>query len=129
MSVSSLFADEKWKLSRSDACAYCGESGASALDHLIPKKAGGRDAGDNLVPACVSCNSSKGGKDVLVWCHDRGDFPPLLILRRYLKIADLLVREAGLMDVSVDSRELKALPIAVDAVPISRFPAPGSLRL
>lgn len=42
-------------------CAYCGRE-ATTADHIIPKKAGGKDELANLVAACRSCNSSKGAK-------------------------------------------------------------------
>ena len=44
---------------RTQDCFYCGGPGG-AVDHLVPKKAGGEDRLDNLVPSCKSCNSKKG---------------------------------------------------------------------
>ncbi len=42
-------------------CQYCGASkGPMTVDHVIPKKRGGRDAWDNLVCACPRCNHRKG---------------------------------------------------------------------
>ena len=32
------------------------------IDHIIPKHKGGRDLWENLVAACVSCNTKKGNK-------------------------------------------------------------------
>jgi hypothetical protein len=51
-------------------CAYCGEPGTT-IDHVIPISRGGRDAPDNVVPACHPCNSSKGAKLLHEWnqCH------------------------------------------------------------
>ena len=47
-------------------CAYCGhpssEVGTLAQEHVIPISRGGRHAVENIVPACKSCNSSKGAK-------------------------------------------------------------------
>lgn len=40
-------------------CHYCGRP-ATTADHVIPKARGGTDDPDNLVAACVSCNSAKG---------------------------------------------------------------------
>lgn len=128
MSMGSLFDDEKLKLRNGNQCSYCGSGGDLTLDHLIPRKLGGLDTGDNLLPACGICNSSKGAKDVLHWYRDRGEFPPLLILRRYLK---MIVKEAeagGVMDAAIDSEEVRRMPIAVDAIPTSRFPLPYLLR-
>ncbi|MCF2712015.1 HNH endonuclease signature motif containing protein [Schaalia hyovaginalis] len=128
MSVGSMFDDETWKLTSGGRCSYCGAEEALVLDHLIPKHLGGLDTGDNLVPACRTCNGSKGAKDVLVWCRDRGVFPPLMILRRYLKIMVKEVEAAGAMDATLDSNEVRRLPFAIEELPTSRFPPPSSLR-
>jgi hypothetical protein len=43
-------------------CRYCGASAPDAkltVDHVIPKALGGADTPDNLVAACVDCNSGK----------------------------------------------------------------------
>ena len=41
-------------------CQYCNKKGVQmTIDHLIPKQKGGLDTWDNLVAACVPCNSKK----------------------------------------------------------------------
>lgn len=49
-------------------CFYCGARLNPAVnytvDHIVPQVNGGDDALDNLVPACRSCNSTKGSKDI-----------------------------------------------------------------
>jgi RHS repeat-associated protein len=45
-------------------CAYCGKSGATTADHVLAHSKGGPTTIENLEPACVSCNSSKGAKDL-----------------------------------------------------------------
>ena len=49
-------------------CVYCGakaEDGAKlTLDHMTPYTLGGSNKADNLVTACVSCNSARGKKSV-----------------------------------------------------------------
>lgn len=50
-------------------CAYCDQP-ASALDHVIPVVHGGGTEEFNVVPACKSCNSSKGSKLPLDWRPD-----------------------------------------------------------
>ncbi|MEO0093783.1 MAG: HNH endonuclease [candidate division WOR-3 bacterium] len=42
-------------------CQYCGKtSGPMTTDHVIPKVLGGTDSWENLVCACVECNTKKG---------------------------------------------------------------------
>lgn len=48
-------------------CAYCGSSSKLTMDHIIPvSKKGGTEVG-NVIPACHSCNSSKGARDIVEW--------------------------------------------------------------
>lgn len=47
-------------------CRYCGRP-ATSIDHVVPVSKGGKDEPDNLVPACRSCNSSKGSKALDDW--------------------------------------------------------------
>jgi len=37
-----------------------GKRGAWEIEHSIPRARGGSDHGNNLYPACISCNRSKG---------------------------------------------------------------------
>lgn len=42
-------------------CQYCGTKiGPMTVDHVIPKTLGGKDTWENLVCACVKCNTRKG---------------------------------------------------------------------
>lgn len=43
-------------------CHYCGIEGPLTADHIIPRFYGGGDEAENLVPACRTCNSSRGKK-------------------------------------------------------------------
>ncbi|HFE52841.1 MAG TPA: HNH endonuclease [Bacteroidetes bacterium] len=44
-------------------CQYCGtRTGPFTVDHVIPKDRGGTDSWENLVCACVRCNSRKGNR-------------------------------------------------------------------
>lgn len=43
-------------------CAYCGEEKPLTRDHVVPLVRGGSHYIDNIVPACLSCNSSKGAR-------------------------------------------------------------------
>lgn len=52
-------------------CAYCGgtprRNQRLTRDHLEPVSKGGTTSQDNIVPACASCNSSKGAEDFKHW--------------------------------------------------------------
>jgi 5-methylcytosine-specific restriction endonuclease McrA len=62
-------------------CAYCLCHGAPlAIDHVEPIANGGRHVLDNIVPACESCNSSKGRHGLLQILLHRG----LLVTRGML---------------------------------------------
>ena len=44
-------------------CQYCGVSGGRlTIDHVIPRHRGGQHNWSNLVTACASCNTKKGGR-------------------------------------------------------------------
>jgi hypothetical protein len=43
-------------------CAYCQRADFACMDHFVPIVQGGGTTQGNCVPACVSCNSAKGGK-------------------------------------------------------------------
>ena len=47
-------------------CVYC-LGPARTWDHVIPERRGGLDTPDNKVPACLSCNSSKGELTPAEW--------------------------------------------------------------
>jgi 5-methylcytosine-specific restriction endonuclease McrA len=50
----------------SGPCVYC-DATATTVDHVTPLARGGHEAEYNLVPACGSCNSSKGAKLLPEW--------------------------------------------------------------
>lgn len=52
-------------------CAYCGTTCDPHMDHVIPLKRGGRHSIGNVLPACVSCNSSKSARLLAAWKHGR----------------------------------------------------------
>jgi 5-methylcytosine-specific restriction endonuclease McrA len=46
-------------------CQYCSERFLAedlTFDHVVPRSAGGRTSWDNIVTACVPCNSSKANR-------------------------------------------------------------------
>lgn len=126
MNVRTLADDERLKLVIPQACCYCGAREWLAVDHLIARRKGGRDIGENMVWACRRCNSSKGTRDVLVWLKSRGGFPPLLLLRRYLKLAIEHCRDEDILSRPVTGEF--DVPFELAAVP-HRFPQPSDLRL
>lgn len=40
-------------------CAYCGIQGKMVQEHIVPVSQGGGYTRENIVPACVPCNSKK----------------------------------------------------------------------
>ena len=45
-----------------NTCQYCGKHEKLTIDHVIPKSRGGKDAWENLVTACTTCNHIKGSR-------------------------------------------------------------------
>jgi hypothetical protein len=126
MNIGPIADDERLKMILPQACCYCGSRENLSVDHLIPTKKGGKNVGENLVWACRSCNSSKSANDVLEWLTRRGQFPPLLLLRRYLKLAVELSREQALMHTML--QQAPQLPFSISEVPC-KYPPPAQLRL
>lgn len=50
-----------------DRCAYCRRSIPLTIDHVVPITRGGRHAIGNILPACMSCNASKGNRLLVEW--------------------------------------------------------------
>lgn len=128
MDLGALVEDERLKLRLPQACCYCGSREHLAADHLISRKNGGLDVGDNLIWACRSCNSSKGPLDLMVWMERTCSFPSLLLLRRYLKLAIGMCRDRELMDRPLQEADGHDLPFDIGRTPVN-FPAPIGLRL
>jgi len=52
----------------SGKCAYCGTAADRIdLDHMVPLSRGGVHVIENVIPACLRCNSSKGARTPLEW--------------------------------------------------------------
>jgi len=126
MHIRSLFDDEKVKLVSGNRCSYCGSTLKLSVDHVFCQKMGGKDSGDNLIYACRTCNSSKGKKDLMEWMRHRNSFPPLMILRRYLKLVVCYCEDNGLMDCAVDDLKGRELPFRIELIPID-YPDPSEL--
>ena len=126
MQLGLLADDERLKMILPQSCCYCGSKEFLVADHLIPRKKGGANTGDNLVWACRTCNSSKCATDALEWLAKRQQFPPLLLLRRYLKLAIEISRERGIMDIAIN--DIPEIPFTLSTIPTT-FPQPKELRL
>ncbi len=126
MNLGSLKDDERLKLQLPQVCCYCGNDTKLTLDHLIPTLKGGSHAADNIVWACQPCNSSKGAVDLVEWHQKAGRFPPLLLLRRYLKIAINHCIENGYMGLGIE--DCVPLPFSLQAIPVE-FPKLSDLCL
>lgn len=128
MNMGSLIDDEKEKLKSGCCCAYCGTTEQLSVDHLIPQIKGGANSADNSVFACRRCNSSKGGLDLFEWYNKRESFPPLLIVRRYLKIVYLYCEINNLLEQKLEEIDLSSLPFRLDLIPTD-YPEPSKLSL
>lgn len=65
---------EKLKIAYGHRCRYCGRKPKRLdQDHVIPVTKGGGHTAQNIVPACRSCNSSKG---------NRHSWPPILLAQK-----------------------------------------------
>lgn len=128
MNMRTIFDDEKIKLQTGQICNYCGSSDRLALDHIFPQKLGGKDAAENLIFACKTCNSSKGKKDLMEWMAFRAQFLPLMVIRRYLKLTFNYCNENGLLDKEINELKEMNLPFRIDLLPIN-FPKPNELVL
>ena len=126
MHLGSIADDERLKMVLPQACCYCGSNDNLSIDHLIPKAKGGADNAENMIWACRSCNSSKSAKDMLDWYLEKEEFPPLLLLRRYLKIAINICAQNGCLNMKIN--EVQSLPFSLKSVP-HNFPQPSELRL
>ena len=118
---------EKLKLQNGTRCVYCGADAEISIDHMIPRIKGGTDISDNLVCACKTCNSSKGKKDLMEWYNDKQSFPPLMLLRRYIKLIYNYCYTDCLFDLKLDDPKLNSLPFSIKSLPIN-YPTPDKLQ-
>ena len=128
LQISSLFKDERWKMENGARCVYCGSTENLSVDHLFPRIKGGADNVENLVCSCKSCNSSKGKKDLVVWYKERGLFPSIMVLRRYLKLVYYQCVDLGIMDKAFDEVDESSLPFSLSEIP-TNFPKCSDMTL
>jgi len=53
------------------SCIYCGSRKQITQDHLTPISRGGNHTAENVAPACLPCNLSKGAKAVSEFLAER----------------------------------------------------------
>lgn len=128
MSMRSLLDDEAVKLKAERCCSYCGSRDFLSIDHLLPRTRGGSDSGENLVLACKPCNTSKGGADMMEWMLRNGNFPSILIFRRYIKLLVLYYEKENLLDLELSDPDLSKTPFNIDLLP-TKFPSLDTLRI
>lgn len=128
LQISSLFKDERWKMENGARCVYCGSTENLSVDHLFPRIKGGADNVENLVCSCKSCNSSKGKKDLVVWYKERGLFPSIMVLRRYLKLVYYQCIDLGIMEKAIDEVDKSSLPFSLSEIPTT-FPKCSDMTL
>ena len=128
MQVSTLFMDERWKMENGARCVYCGATENLSVDHLFPRIKGGTDIVENPVCSCKSCNSSKGKKDLMVWYRERGQFPSVMVLRRYLKLALQQCQDLGIMDEPWLEVDDTSLPFKLSEIP-TNYPMCSEMSL
>lgn len=128
MKVASLFRDEQTKLKLPKICYYCGGKEKLSLDHIIPRKKGGPDSGDNLIFSCRKCNSSKGSKDLMEWMESKDRFPTILVLRRYLKLVIRFCSENNLLNKPLSELDTLDLPVSIKKIPL-KYPKLKDIKL
>jgi hypothetical protein len=128
MNMRSIFDDEKIKLKTGMMCNYCGSDEKLALDHIFPRRFGGKDDAENLLFACRACNSSKGKKDLMEWMKSRERYLPLMVIRRYLKLVYNYCLQNELLKEPIEEVKIEGAPFKLEHIPTS-FPRPGQLIL
>jgi len=88
--VSGLYTAEEFEAVKEFfdySCAYCGKQVALTVDHVVPLASGGSNNIENIVPACLSCNCSKGSREMLSWYTKQSFFSPerLSKIRYYIE--------------------------------------------
>lgn len=77
-------------------CAYCSSKHKLTVDHIVAISRGGYGYAFNLVPACESCNKSKGAKDIVEWYTAQPFYAEdklVKIHKRYRLLQDKLIQQ------------------------------------
>ncbi len=65
-SLPNTLTSEEWaaiKTAYRHRCAYCGRRKQLTMDHIVAVSKGGHHSAGNIIPACLSCNASKGNRE------------------------------------------------------------------
>ena len=65
MAILSTLTAEEWaaiKERQGQRCLYCNQVKPLTMDHLLPLSKGGVHTAENVVAACLSCNSKRGNR-------------------------------------------------------------------
>ncbi len=100
---SDIIRENKLLIESGKRCAYCEGSSELSWDHIIPLVMGGPDNIDNLVVACMHCNSAKGDRDPYTWYlalygEDGKYRMPRLVAGKCLKILYERAEKLGILD-------------------------------
>lgn len=72
-------------LNRDTDCVYCGSKENLSWEHIIPVSKGGRWEFNNIVRACMKCQTERGNKDVNRWCSNKNIPVPDIIKKLLVK--------------------------------------------
>ena len=70
----------------------------------------------------------RGKKDLMEWMNSKDQFPPLMILRRYLKLIIEFCDKDNLMDAAVEDLSNQNYPFNIELVPVN-YPKPSTLKM
>ena len=76
-------------------CAYCGSKAKLTQDHFWPLSEGGGYTATNIVPACTSCNCSKGNKPFEEWYPTHESYSPEREAKIYEYFEQLALENGG----------------------------------
>ncbi|MBM6875783.1 HNH endonuclease [Fusobacterium mortiferum] len=105
--------EKDWEMSKAyfnGKCAYCGAEEELTKDHVIPLSAGGKLELKNIIPACVSCNSSKKDKEWVEWFRGQKFYSKEkeTKIREYLRFVSNLKNEK--LELTVTKKVTKHMP-------------------
>lgn len=96
-----IYSDNTWEETIKEfnyKCAYCNtDEEQLTQEHIIPVSKGGGYLRSNIIPACQSCNSSKGNRNMSVWYKEQEFFNE----DNLIKINKWAAIEDGIQQISI----------------------------